>query len=153
MSIYYNGINGYIKTDEVAASDLHVTTGTGKTLVLDTPVWRDEATSALRLQQTGTGVSYNATEATVDFITTTNLSDYIYDNVQLNHDRELTSAVYPHIHFFQTNNNAPNFLIQYRWQISGGTKVTSWTNYKCNTLAYTYTSGTIHQIAYGSALS
>ncbi len=41
MSLYYDGTSGYIKTSEVAASDLHVTCGTAKTLVLDTPVYND----------------------------------------------------------------------------------------------------------------
>ena len=41
MSVYYDGTNGYIKTSEVAASDLHITTGTAKTVVLDTPVYDD----------------------------------------------------------------------------------------------------------------
>jgi hypothetical protein len=40
-SFYYGGTNGYIKTDEVAASDLHITTGAAKTIVLDTPVYEE----------------------------------------------------------------------------------------------------------------
>lgn len=41
MSVYYDGTSGYIKTSEVAASDLHVSCGTDKTLVLDESVWED----------------------------------------------------------------------------------------------------------------
>lgn len=41
MSIYYDGTNAYLKTDEIAASDFHITTGAAKTLVLDTPVYDD----------------------------------------------------------------------------------------------------------------
>lgn len=41
LSIYYNGTDGYIKTDEVAPSDLHLTTGAAKTLVYDTVVYED----------------------------------------------------------------------------------------------------------------
>ena len=41
MSLYYDGTSGYIKTSEVAASDLHITTGAAKTLVLDTSVYDD----------------------------------------------------------------------------------------------------------------
>lgn len=109
--------------------------------------WRDEIGDALSLQQSGPGVSSNATESTVDFTTASNLSDYLYVNVQLNHDRQLTSAIAPHIHFFQASDAVPNFLLQYRWQKNGAAKVTSWTNLKCNTPVFTYVSGTIHQIA------
>lgn len=41
MSAYYDGTDGYIKTSEVAASDLHITCGAAKTLVLDTAVYDD----------------------------------------------------------------------------------------------------------------
>jgi len=41
MSVYYDGTNGYIKTNEIAASDLHISCGTDKTIVLDEPVWED----------------------------------------------------------------------------------------------------------------
>lgn len=41
MSLYYDGTSGYIKTSDVAASDLHITCGTDKTLVLDESVWND----------------------------------------------------------------------------------------------------------------
>jgi hypothetical protein len=119
----------------------------------DARPWRDELGDAISLQQTGTGVSRNNSEATVEFITGANLSDYLFMNVQLNHDKDLTSSLYPHIHFFQAQNTTPNFLLQYRWQVNGGTKVTSWTNLKCNTLAFTYSSGTLNQIAYSSPIS
>jgi len=41
MSIYYDGTDGFIKTDEIAASDLRITTGAAKTLELDTAVYKD----------------------------------------------------------------------------------------------------------------
>lgn len=41
MSIGYNGTQGDIKTDLVAASDLHIDCGTDKTVVLDETVWDD----------------------------------------------------------------------------------------------------------------
>lgn len=41
MSIDYDGTNGNIKTDLVAASDLHIDCGTDKTIVLDESVWED----------------------------------------------------------------------------------------------------------------
>jgi hypothetical protein len=41
MDIFYGGTSGYIRTDLVAASDLHIDCGTDKTLVLDETVWED----------------------------------------------------------------------------------------------------------------
>lgn len=115
--------------------------------------WRDELGDAVNLQVVGVGLSRNATEATADFATSANLSDYLYANIQLNHDRAFSSSIFPHIHYFQAENNVPNFLLQYRWQVNGAAKVTSWTNLICNNSAFTYTSGTIHQIAYSAGIS
>lgn len=109
--------------------------------------WRDETGDVLSIQQSGPGVSRNATENTVDFTTASNLSDFLYLNVQLNHDRQLTTAISPHVHFQQALNAAPNFLVQYRWQINGAATTTAWTNLACNALAFTYVSGTLNQIA------
>lgn len=108
--------------------------------------WRDEVGDILTLKTTGAGVSFNATESVLEFTTGANLNDYAYRNVQLNHDRDESVAIKPHIHFFQALNAVPNFLIQYRWQINGLAKVTSWENLKCNTLAIPYVSGTILNI-------
>jgi hypothetical protein len=41
MSIYYDGAAGNIDTDLVAPSDLTIDCGTGKTVVLESPVWND----------------------------------------------------------------------------------------------------------------
>jgi len=109
--------------------------------------WRDELGDILTIQNSGTGFSLNPSECTVDVIQGANLSDFLYKNTQLNHDRDLTSNIFPHIHFFQTQNFAPNFLIEYRWQINGGSKVTGWTRIPCNTLVHNYVSGTLNQIA------
>lgn len=113
-------------------------------------VWRDEITDALSIKVTGSGLSANTVENTVDFTSTANLSDYLYTNVQLNHDRDETSPIYPHLHWFQNQNKVPNLLLQYRWQILGGTKTTAWTNLRCNTTAFTYVSGTIQQLTSAS---
>lgn len=99
MSLYYNGTNGYIKTDEVAASDLHVACGTDKTIVLDEPVWDD-----IQFQ-----ISSGRTSSSnyPDWSTfTTNTSEYEFDvndyidiaaNEMLHWWQEGT-LVYPHIH-------------------------------------------------------
>jgi hypothetical protein len=134
--------------------------GTGhQTMTGNARPWRDELSDAVSLQQQGAGVSRNVTEGTVDYAynaayhATFTSADAMYLNIQLNHDKDLTTAIYPHIHWFQAKDYSPNFLLEYRWQVNGGAKTTSWTKLKCNTLAFTYTTGTIHQISYASAIN
>jgi hypothetical protein len=110
-------------------------------------IWDDVVSSGINLQQAGPGVSINGIESTVDFIATSNLSDYVFLNVQMPHRWKVGSVVHPHIHYPQDIAGVPNWLFQYRWQKLGGTKTTAWTYLKCNTAALTYTAGTINQIA------
>lgn len=114
----------------------------------DATVYDDVTYDAIGLQKQGPGISDNFPEGCVEFLTTANQADYLIINAQLPHARKNGVNVYPHIHFWQAQNTIPNFAIQYRWQVSGGAKTTAWTARKCNTLAFTYTSGTINQIAY-----
>jgi hypothetical protein len=110
-------------------------------------VWDDLLGAAINLKSQGPGVSLNVTEGTVDFVATADLNDYLMDTQQLSHSWAGT-AVYPHLHFFQTTSAMPNFLLQYRWQKMNAAKVTAWTNLKCNSAVFTYPgSGTFHQLA------
>lgn len=131
-----------------------------QTMVGDARPWRDALTDALNLQKSGTGVALNPTEATVEFASnaayhaTFTSADAVYCNIQLNHDKDLTSSIYPHIHWFQEKAYMPNFLVEYRWQRNGQTKTTGWTAMKCNTPAFNYTPGTtLDQICIGSGIS
>lgn len=128
-----NGLeNGY------QGSALHHTIwdGTGhQTMVGDARPWRDELTDAINIRTSGAGVNISNTESTMVFDHASSPSDYLYLNIQLNHDKDLTATVYPHIHWFAAEQSVvPNFVLQYRWQVLGGTKVTAWTNYQCNTM-------------------
>ena len=114
----------------------------------DATVYDDLSASALTLQKQGTGVDVNAVEACVEYLSSANMSDYMVQSIQLKHSIKLSSPIYPHIHYLQTSPGAPNWLLQYRWQINGGVAVTDWTNHKCATLAFEYISGSINQIAY-----
>lgn len=109
--------------------------------------------SVLSLEVLGTGVSKNVTENTVEFTTAANLSDYLFDNYQVQHSWRTGSTIHPHIHWEQAQNNEPNFLIQYRWQQQGAAKTTAWTNYVVPSLAFTYVSGTLNQISYGAGIT
>jgi hypothetical protein len=118
--------------------------------------WRDQLTDALNLQRSGAGLSLNVTEGALDFAynaayhATFTSADAAYLNVQLNHDKDLTAAIYPHIHWWQEKNYVPNWLLEYRWQPNIGVKVTSWKKLPCISLADPYTSGSKNQICYSS---
>lgn len=120
--------------------------------------YRDELGDALSLQKSGAGITVDAVELTVDFDynATFNanpaLADYLYKNFQLNHDRDFSSDIDFHIHWFQAKNYSPNLLIEYRWQVNGAAKTTAWTKLKCNTLAFAYSAGTIHQISQAAGI-
>ena len=123
------------------------------TLVNANNPWRDELSDAIALQQSGPGVSRNTTEVTVDYTGAANLSDFMYANIQLNHDRWAETTIHPHIHWFQAATNHPNFLIGYRWQSTGATKITTWSYLACNFPSYTYSSGTIHQVSHTTPIT
>ena len=109
----------------------------------------DDANSdALNLQVLGVGLSRDTTEGAITFATTSDLSDYALGNVQFSHSRQNGADIYPHVHFWQAEDNLPNFLFQYRWQLNGQAKETTWNNYPLTDAAFTYVSGTIVQIAY-----
>lgn len=108
--------------------------------------------SVLNLQRQGTGVSLNATENSVDFTTSANLNDYIYDNFQVPHAWSVGSDLMIHCHWWQAEGNLPNFLVRYRWQVQGEAKTTTWTDIPFTVSAFTYSSGTLNQISYGAVI-
>ena len=116
--------------------------------------FRDELIDITSRKFKGARITLDDAENTLNFSTTTDITDdYVYYNVQLNHDRKNGASVFPHVHWFQEENNIPNFLFQYRWQRNGQAKETGWTNYKVTTNAYTYVSGTLNQITYGAGIT
>ena len=115
-------------------------------------VWDDLIGAITSLKTTGAGVSLNATEQTIEFTVAANMSDFAWIPFQLSH-RWKGSNIHPHLHWEQTLNAVPNFLMRYRWQKLGGTKTTAWTDYVCNTPVFAYTSGTLNQICHGAGIT
>lgn len=115
--------------------------------------WRDELGDVTQLKSNGTGVEINLTEGCVDFVynatynATVTLADLLITNVQLNHDRELSYSIYPHIHWLQEKDYTPNLLLEYRYQVNGGAKTVAWTKLPAVTLIHTYPGSAIHQIS------
>lgn len=110
-----------------------------QTMLGDARPWRDELVDAISIKNTGAaGIVEDAGEGTLSFAHAAEITDYMYCNIQLNHDRDLASKIYPHIHWFAAEEAVvPNFMVQYRWQVQNATKVTPWTDYKCNTMLTT----------------
>ena len=120
----------------------------------DATCFRDEFGDITKLKIAGTGITETLTENTVGLQTSCDYAnDYLISNFQFNHDRKHLAPVFPHVHWFQTQNNTPNFLFQYRWQLNGQAKTTAWSNHKMKTNAFTYTSGTLNQITYGLGIT
>jgi hypothetical protein len=116
-------------------------------------VYDDLVAAVSGIVTSGPGVSTNAAEQTIDFVSTANLSDYAWTAYQLKHAWKPGSVIQPHIHWEQNSANVPNWLMRYRWQINGGIKTTAWTDFKCNTPVFTYVSGTLNQICAGVGIT
>lgn len=109
--------------------------------------YRDELGDVTKLKRQGTGIVEDAAESAVGFNTLANLADYVYTNVQLNHDKDLTATIdHPHIHWWQTTANTPNWLLQWRWQTNGAAKTVAWSSAAYQTNIYAWAAGTINQI-------
>lgn len=136
------GINDYVNVAEDGTI----------TLVGNATVWDDITPGIAASKTSGPGVSFNTTEITLEFVSNADLNDWALLPFQLSHRVKAGSSIYPHIHWEQTQNIIPNWLIRYRWQRNGQSKTTSWSNYRCNIPAFTYISGTLNQICYGAAI-
>lgn len=108
--------------------------------------YRDEIGDAVNLAQSWPGISTNEKEGVVEYTTAANLSDYLFANMQLNHDRKLDADIEPHIHILQNQNAIPNMLLQYRYQNIGAAKTTAWTNLPLDNAIFSYDSWTLHQV-------
>lgn len=108
-----------------------------------------------RAKTVGTHVTFNDTEDTLDFSNLSSLSDYAVQIFQIKHGWKVGSVVYPHIHFFQTEDLLPNLLLEYRWQINGEVKTDSWTRLPFNGAAFPFPPGpvTLNQIMYTPPLT
>lgn len=150
---YINGKESFDDVDGKLGSATHYTnfdTTGHQTMAGDARPWRDELVDAISIKNTGAaGIVEDAGEGTLSFVHAAEITDYMYCNIQLNHDKDLTSRVYPHIHWWAAEQAVvPNFMLQYRWQKQSGAKVTAWTDYKCNTMMTTPPApgATVHAI-------
>jgi len=142
-----------IKTNNTTAKDLAITCGANKTIELGTVVYRDELQDLTieTKNNPSSNITDDITEGTVSWSDSADLNDYAFMNIQINHDWKIGTTVYPHIHWFQNQNNSVNWLVQYRWQVNEAAKTTAWTDLAMDSLAFTYSSGALNQISHTAA--
>lgn len=125
-----------------------------QTMVGNGRPWRDELGELLSKKRKGSRITEDLDEGTLLFADTCTIADdWIIMNVQLNHDKDLSASIYPHLHWHQASSNVPNWLLQYRWQVQGAAKTTAWTSAAYASHATTYSSGTINQITKWAAIA
>jgi|GEM_PF-2450206 len=154
---YYNGTK--FLDSIISRYPDHIRIGTGSNymkifnhgtmyFVGESTIFRDEKTTLISttIQNPSSHITQDLTEGTLDFNTSSDLSDWAYMNVQLNHDYKPGTNIKPHVHWFQDQASVPNWMISYRWQKQLQAKSTSWTSVAWASHATTYSSGTINQI-------
>lgn len=115
--------------------------------------WRDELGSLLgsRLESPGSDIVQNLTEGTITFKASARYpTDFVVYSLQINHDWLALSDAEFHIHWWQANAQAANWLAGYRWQMNGQAKTAGWTLLPLTNLVFSYTAGTLNQISDGS---
>jgi hypothetical protein len=129
MSIGYDGTKGEIKTNLIAASDLHVATGAAKTLVYDTPVYEDLNFDVAR--------SGGPAASQPDFVIInscvhrefTSANNQFCGGVQeIPHHAKLSVTVYPHTHFFLKAGESAGttgVTFTFYWELRQSTGITS----------------------------
>ena len=109
--------------------------------------WRDELGELLGKSFKGSRIGADDDNATITFADNCVIADdYVYFNVQLNHDKLTSGEVRPHLHWFQGSANVPNWYLAYRWQSNGAAQTTAWTPAAYTTNVFAYVSGDLVQI-------
>jgi ATP-dependent protease HslVU (ClpYQ) peptidase subunit len=99
-----------------------------------------------------TDIEYNVPSKTS---CNTNFStDHVWLVGQLPHSAKTNAAsCNPHIHYVQSSSAQTNmFLIRYKTYKIGAQIPSTWTDLRLTNTAYAYTTGTIHQVAYGESI-
>jgi hypothetical protein len=120
----------------------------GVHLVGTTTVWLDEKgqLSGAKLVSPSSKVVQDDAEGGYYYKDTATTADYIWVNIQLNHDRKHGVILSPHLHWWQGSATVPNWLLEYRYQKQGAAKTTSWSSAAWSGHAFVYTAGTLCQI-------
>lgn len=126
MSVYYDGTNGNIDTDLVAASDLTIDCGTDKTVVLEESVWDDLRVVPGSFDRPGlsdpTIVAYTPTgSGTGSYLYQFAKNNLASFTVQMPHTYKTGTDIYCHIHWTPGPNgaaesgNTVGWKVDYTW--------------------------------------
>jgi len=142
-------LGGYklITTEIESSGNITLDCGTDFTIVLEEPVWEDlrfPATQTKRgsldkpdFDYTNIGLLFPQNDT----------AEVAYFIVQMPHAYKLGTDLKPHIHFIQSAVTVPVFKLVYRWYNNGGAVPAYESAIATSSLKYTYTSGSILQIA------
>ena len=121
MSTYYDGTSGYIKTNDVAPSDLHVACGTEKTIVLDNPVYDDLPPTPI------TSAKLGATEPTLTVFVGSieqyvfdNSNDYVIGATEVIHSYKENTPIEAHIHWATAAATTREERVKFQLRVSLG---------------------------------
>jgi hypothetical protein len=139
-SLHLGGVTNGIKVDAGGELELRGTA----TRFLD----EKGQLSAAKITSPSSKIIQSDAESAFYFKDTATTADYVWVNIQFNHDRKLLADVSPHLHWWQTSSGTaiPHWVIQYRWQIPGQNKTVAWSASKWQSHSFVYSSGTLCQI-------
>lgn len=100
-----------------------------------------------KLESPSSHITASAAEGAIVFAKTCDYpDDYVTMTIQMSHRWRIGTAIYPHLHWWQTAAAMPHLMIGYRWQINGELKETTWTNIAHSANAFTWSTGTLNQL-------
>ena len=116
LTIGHDGTDGLIKTDNVAASDLHLATGAAKTLVLDTAIWDELPPTPVVSAKLGATAPTLATFVDdIEQYTFDNSNDYIIGTTEVVHGYKEGTDIYPHVHWATNGTDGTDRAV--KWQL------------------------------------
>lgn len=121
-----------IKTDTTTPTDLTITTGAAKTLVLNTPVWDDLRVTPAGFDRAGIAdpalVSYTPTGSSIaTYLYEWQVDDIAYFTVQLPHSYKVGTDIAVHVHWTpglrgnEESGNKVGWKVDYTWANIDGT--------------------------------
>lgn len=131
MSLSYDGSDGHIKTDLVAASDLNVDCGAQKTIVLQTTVWDDLRVPMSATKKGGVNdpnfaqVKDNGAGSTgvFTYLFDKNAEEELFFSAQFPHSRKSATDIVPHVHWspIDADTGVVRWGLEYTWIDINGT--------------------------------
>jgi hypothetical protein len=80
-------------------------------------------------------------------------TEFMYIVGQMPHSMKVGSSLSPHVHWKQTASGSPVYKMDYKWFPIGGSVPATWQTHTMSTTAAPYTSGSMHQLTYGTLIS